>query len=244
MRETRVRYLGQEDPLEKEIATHSGILGWKIPQTVEPGRLQSMVSQRVRYDWTTSLLQPRLWLLFTFFWPVVSPLILALRKPTWVTAWLSFTYSHQESVRWQGDTGTRKLAPRASPSGLILSLSDMFQAPWSPSQALAHALKILNKFTSWNSLPICLVLSSGPEWNRQWGSHWAFRQGQARVIEELSEYTGTAQGWGAENKPKGPGAWCSRDQGLPWQRALEVAYKHIVLLKSLSYQISPVSSTH
>ena len=200
--------------------------------------------QRFRYDWITSLLQPRLWLLFTFFWLVVSPLILALGKPTWVTAGLLFTYfSHQESVRWQGDTGTRKPAPRASPSGLILSLYDMFQVPWSPSHSLAHALKVLNKFTSWNSLHICLVLSSGPEWDRQQGSHWAFGQGQAWVMEELSEYTGMAQGWGAENKPKGPGAWCSRDQGLPWQRALEVTYKRIVLLKSLSYQINPVSST-
>ena len=41
MRETRVRSLGQEDPLEKEMATHSSILAWKIPWTEEPGRLQS-----------------------------------------------------------------------------------------------------------------------------------------------------------------------------------------------------------
>ena len=47
MWETRVRALGQEDPLEKEIATHSSILAWKIPQTEEPGGLQSMGSQRV-----------------------------------------------------------------------------------------------------------------------------------------------------------------------------------------------------
>ena len=43
--ETRVRSLGQEDPLEKEMATHSGILAWEIPSTEEPVRLQSMVSQ-------------------------------------------------------------------------------------------------------------------------------------------------------------------------------------------------------
>jgi len=42
MRETWVRSLGQEDPLEKEIATHSSTLAWKIPWTKEPGRLQSM----------------------------------------------------------------------------------------------------------------------------------------------------------------------------------------------------------
>ena len=46
--EIRVRFLGPEDPLEKEITTCSSILDWKIPWTEEPGRLQSMGSQRVR----------------------------------------------------------------------------------------------------------------------------------------------------------------------------------------------------
>ena len=44
-RETRVQSLSQEDPLEKEMATDSSILAWKIPWTEEPGRLQSMGSQ-------------------------------------------------------------------------------------------------------------------------------------------------------------------------------------------------------
>ena len=48
--ETRVRSLGQEDPLEKEMATHSSILAWRIPWTEEPDRLQSMGSQRVGLD--------------------------------------------------------------------------------------------------------------------------------------------------------------------------------------------------
>ena len=50
MQETRVQSLGWEDPLEKEMATHSGILAWRIPRTEEPGRLQSMGLQRVRLD--------------------------------------------------------------------------------------------------------------------------------------------------------------------------------------------------
>ena len=50
MLETWVRSLGWEDPLEKEMAIHSSIIAWKIPWTEEPGRLQSMGSQRVRYD--------------------------------------------------------------------------------------------------------------------------------------------------------------------------------------------------
>ena len=48
--ETRVQSLGREDPLEKEVATHSSILAWRIPWREEPGRLQSMGSQRVGHD--------------------------------------------------------------------------------------------------------------------------------------------------------------------------------------------------
>ena len=50
MRETRVQSLGREDLLEKEMAIHSSILAWKIPREEEPGGLQSMGLQRVRYD--------------------------------------------------------------------------------------------------------------------------------------------------------------------------------------------------
>ena len=50
MWEAGVQSLGQEDLLEKEMATHSSILAWKIPWTEEPGRLQSMGSQRVGHD--------------------------------------------------------------------------------------------------------------------------------------------------------------------------------------------------
>ena len=50
MLETQVRSLGQEDPLEKEMATHSGILAWRIPWTEEPGGLQSLGSLRVGHD--------------------------------------------------------------------------------------------------------------------------------------------------------------------------------------------------
>ena len=53
VRETRVQSLGWEDRLEKEMATHSSILAWKIPWTKEPGRLESVGSQRVRHDWAT-----------------------------------------------------------------------------------------------------------------------------------------------------------------------------------------------
>ena len=53
--ETRVWTLGQEEPLEKEMATHFSTFAWKIPWTEKPGSLQSMGSQRVRHHWATLL---------------------------------------------------------------------------------------------------------------------------------------------------------------------------------------------
>ena len=50
MQETRIQFLGPEDPLEKEMATHSSVPAWKIPWTVEPGGLQSIDLQRVGHD--------------------------------------------------------------------------------------------------------------------------------------------------------------------------------------------------
>ena len=50
VQETKVRPLGQEDPLEKETATHSSTLAWRIPRTEEPGGLQSMGLQGVGHD--------------------------------------------------------------------------------------------------------------------------------------------------------------------------------------------------
>ena len=53
--EMQVMSLGWEDPLKKEMATHSSILAWRIPWTEEPGRLQSMGLQTVGHDWATSI---------------------------------------------------------------------------------------------------------------------------------------------------------------------------------------------
>ena len=53
MQETQVRFLGWEDPLEKDMATHSSIFAWRITWTEEPGRLQSMGSQRAGHDLET-----------------------------------------------------------------------------------------------------------------------------------------------------------------------------------------------
>ena len=57
IQETRVRSLGREDPLEKEMATYSSMLAWRIPWVEEPGGLQFMGSQTVRHDFTFTLSQ-------------------------------------------------------------------------------------------------------------------------------------------------------------------------------------------
>ena len=54
MQKTQVRSICWEDPLEKRMATHPNILAWRIPWIEEPGRLQSMQSQRVRHDLETN----------------------------------------------------------------------------------------------------------------------------------------------------------------------------------------------
>ena len=105
MRETRVRSLGWEDALEKEMATHSSTLDWKIPWTEEPGRLQSMGSQRVRHHWVTSgsfFLSLETWtIMITQFWqsPNQKCLLCSTRwqsrireKGGWWWWWLYFGY--------------------------------------------------------------------------------------------------------------------------------------------------------
>ena len=59
MQETQVQSLGQEDPLEKELAIHSSILAWETPWTEEPGGLQTMGSQRVGHNLATK--QQQIW---------------------------------------------------------------------------------------------------------------------------------------------------------------------------------------
>ena len=58
MQEIWVRSLGREDPLEKEMATHTSILAWRLPWTEKPGELLSMRLQRVGHDLVTKQLQP------------------------------------------------------------------------------------------------------------------------------------------------------------------------------------------
>ena len=81
MQETQVWSLGLEDPLEKEIATHSGTLAWKIPWTAEPGGLPSMGSHRVRHDWSDLAVAAYLYGLVIF--PVFFSLSLNFAMSSW-----------------------------------------------------------------------------------------------------------------------------------------------------------------
>ena len=85
--ETWIRSLGLEDPLEKEITTHARTLAWKIPWMEEPGRLQSMGSQRVWHSWAPFLSFP-----FSFF----NELLLRM----WKTKWEGLCQERFKSNMW------------------------------------------------------------------------------------------------------------------------------------------------
>ena len=91
MWEARVRSLGQEDPLEEEIETHSRILAWRIPWTQEPGGLQSMGSQRGRHDWVTNTFKIGILMVDVRFtvvnvWKVLNVVLTQI----WLNKWLFF----------------------------------------------------------------------------------------------------------------------------------------------------------
>ena len=87
--ESWVRFLGQEDPLEKEMATRSSTLAWKIPWTEDPGSLQPMGSQRVRNNWAASLSLSR---------PQMTP------SPGFLGEWIDLGLNLQDPFLGQGDS--------------------------------------------------------------------------------------------------------------------------------------------
>ena len=117
MRETRVQSLGWEDPMEKEMVTHSSILIWRIPWMEKPGRLQSTGSQRVRHNWATSHTQSHSQsrVLFPSFYPVLVVIVRLCSSATQSCSTLCDTMDCQASlsliisrsllthVRWVGD---------------------------------------------------------------------------------------------------------------------------------------------
>ena len=93
MQETWVRSVGWEDPLEKKMAARSSILAWKIPCSVEPGRLPSMGLQRVGHDWAASLsLSP--------FWGLIWLILFLNFCSSWHHSWLSQSIVLVGFVSW------------------------------------------------------------------------------------------------------------------------------------------------
>ena len=153
MQETQVRSLGQEDPLEKEMATHSSILAWRIPWTEEAGGLQSMGSQRVRHDWATntdryfnrwfinisSFFSSQFQLLLPSWgvWASYSPtLVFALQTAVPKIPFLRFT------VWWTEQGFSLTCLPPSLPHSLPPSLfSSLLVFPTTPSPAVQPLLK-------------------------------------------------------------------------------------------------------
>ena len=115
MLEARVQSLGWEDPQEKEMAIHSSTVAWEIPWTEEPGRLQSMGSQRVGHDWATSLSLSSLLVPGAYSPP-------ADRPKSWdTTSWAAIYLRTwpQLLIGWHQPwkpSGMRSAAPRPSPT--------------------------------------------------------------------------------------------------------------------------------
>ena len=118
MQETWVPSLGQEDPLEEEMATHTDILAWKIPWTEKPGRVQSIGSQRIGNNWATSLsLSPVIDGIFSTFSSFQSLSCVGLFATPWIAA-------HQASLSITNSRSSHKLMsiePVMPSSHLILS---------------------------------------------------------------------------------------------------------------------------
>ena len=142
MRETWIRSLGREDPLEKEMATHSTTLAWKIPWMEEPGRLQSMGSQKVGHDWANSLH-------FTFYFYQKKK-----KKAVWdfycdcTDPIDQFELMWNFNSRWFSDSWTRDFSCQGS-KGMCIRLGKLF--------SLHISYWICSIATSENSLFFCSV---------------------------------------------------------------------------------------
>ena len=120
MQETLVRFLGWEDPLEKEMAIHSSTLAWKIPRMEEPDRLQSMGSKRVGHDWATSL---SLFRASTPDMQMTPPLWEKVKRQA--EEWGTIFTSHISNSKWSRSVVSDSLRPHGLPGS---SVHGIFQA--------------------------------------------------------------------------------------------------------------------
>ena len=167
MWETWVQYLGQEDPLEKEMATHSSILAWRIPWTEEHGGLQSMGSQRVGLDWATSL---------SLFTPSIS-------HWTWAAAGRGMVFSSQGNPKRDG--GWRLLLTAFPQQGQVFYLDRLHSAPLYPqfSPPLSHITFVHTPDGRISSRFHCIFL---PGENIQEGGYWDELQPAPQCLQLVS----------------------------------------------------------
>ena len=163
MQETQVQSLGQENPLEKGMATHSSILAWRIPWTDKPGGLQSMGSQRVRQDWAT--LSPPFFF-FTFLKSLTAttlqaltafPLCLWQRCQDWILWWQEVNGSFILGL-WLGWWELPEVQEQRTVEGIQLLVGP-----------IAHWLPVDLSFPVCSQAPVAFWKGQCP--NRQdWGS--------------------------------------------------------------------------
>ena len=158
VQETQVRSLDREDPLEKEVATHSSTLAWKIPWTEELGGLQSMGSQRVRHDWVTSHTHTH------------TPLIKTIQWPSSYSGSKPKTPTRTEGAKWSGHPVTWDLStiyPASHPSALTKLVS------W-------PLLRLTKHIPVWGLCPCCSLCleCSSLKYPRDFLLHQTFTQSQ------------------------------------------------------------------
>ena len=110
---SRLQSLGQEDPLEAGMATHSSIIAWEIPWTEEPGGLQSLELQRVRHDWV--LMQHAVvffFYLFIYFWKLIT-----------------LQYCIGFAIHWHDSTTRVHVFPTQNPRPTSLSILSLWVIP-------------------------------------------------------------------------------------------------------------------
>ena len=170
MLETRVQSLSWEDPLEKEMANHSSILAWKNPWTEEPGRLQSMGSQRVGHNWATSLHGIRL---REYMWEWVLEVLAQSEvynfRPGWVF-WDRFCYQILDCADWAAESISNSFL-----SWFITIWIQQYQTQWNRPEISWYAIEekkikhrqlgYMNGFFMYNlfSILITVFLCEGQE---------------------------------------------------------------------------------
>ena len=188
MQETWVRSLGQEDPLEKEMAIHSSILTWRIPWTEEPGGLQSTRSQRVRHDWVTNTAHLELSLIYLGFRKIL------VKHLSFSHPWWSELQTNSQKRKKKGAGGGRVVHNGLTWGPPFLQTLGLLESNFLPRFSWSRSL-----FLSWEGTTLmelirsgvkALFLSKGSQavkrsfhspfiWARS--GHWAFWEGCAKA---------------------------------------------------------------